>query len=559
MSLAPMATAKPRAEPVAPEPEAVGQRTNIAPPPAGLLPLRLPVALGCAFVSGILYWLAFAGMDVWPLTFVAWVPLVVAMHRQTTRRTTLLGWIAGWTMNVAGFIWLQHMLLEFSGFPWIVCFFFVLVVCGYQGGRIALLGWLYGRASARGWPAPVVFAGAFVASELLFPLLFPWYYAATVHLVPVLTQLADVGGPILVGLALVAPNLALAELAIARLEGRKPTRNVLIAGGAALAVTCLYGLVRIRSVDAATAAAPSSVVGVVQANMGLMEKRTSLDEGLRRHLQLSQKAVRENAADFVVWSETSAMRAVRDDTYRQELRGGVARRIGVPAVFGAVIVKLVADDRRYVLFNTAVSSQADGNVTGRYDKQFLLTFGEYLPFGDTFPVLYKWSPNSGHFTPGTSLEPLTLDVGGATHAITALICYEDVLPRFTNDAVRHGNPDLLVNMTNDAWFGDTAEPWEHLALAKFRAIEHRRYLVRGTNSGVSAVVDPVGRVVAKSGTFSEEAITAPIHWMRAHTVYEIFGDWPWVLVSVVTVVGAFRRRAAGAAAAPSEPTASSPS
>jgi apolipoprotein N-acyltransferase len=549
-----MATERPRSEPtptpegsgpdgtIAPTPEATGKKAAIVLTPAGLLPLRAPVAFGCAFLSGILYWLAFAGMDVWPLTFVAWVPLMVALHRQPTRRATLLGWIAGWTMNVAGFIWLQHMLLEFSGFPWIVCFFFVLVVCGYQGGRIAMLGWLYGRASARGWPGPLVFAGAFVASELLFPLLFPWYYAATVHQVPVLMQVADLGGPILVGLALVAPNLALAELAIARLEGRKPVREPLLAGGVSLVLLVLYGLVRIRSVDAAAAAAPSSVVGVVQANMGLMEKRTAFDEGLLRHLELSKKAEQEDHADFVVWSETSAMSPVREEMYRQQLRLGVGRRIGVPAIFGAVIVKLVPDDRRYVLYNSGVSSQSDGTVIGRYDKQFLLTFGEYLPFGESFPILYKWSPNSGHFTPGTSLDPLPLDVGGAQHAVTALICYEDVLPRFTNDAVRHADPDLLVNMTNDAWFGDTAEPWEHLALAKFRAVEHRRFFVRGTNSGVSAVVDPVGRVVAKSRPFQQEAISATIHWMHSRTVYEVVGDWPWVLVSLATIVGAFRKR-----------------
>jgi apolipoprotein N-acyltransferase len=522
--------------------DATPEESTLEPSAVKVLPLRAPLAFAAAFVSGLLYWLAFAGMDVWPLTFVAWVPLLVAMHGQTTRRATLLGWVAGWTMNVAGFIWLQGMLREFSGFPVVVCFFFVLVVCGYQGGRIALLGWLYGRASKRGWPVPVVFAAAFATSELLFPLLFPWYYAATVHQVPVLTQIADLGGPILVGLALVAPNLALAELVLARLEGRKPARQLLGVGAAALALTCGYGLVRIHSVDAAAAATPESVVGVVQANMGLMEKRNSLDEGLHRHLELSQEVEHDAHADFVVWSETSAMRAVGEETYQRDLRAGVARRIGVPAIFGAVVIKLVPDDRRYVLYNTAVSSNADGTVTGRYDKQFLLTFGEYLPFGDSFPILYKWSPNSGHFTPGTSLEPLTLEVGGARHAISALICYEDVLPRFTNDAVRHADPDLLVNMTNDAWFGDTAEPWEHLALAKFRAIEHRRFFVRGTNSGVSAVIDPVGRVLAKSGTFREEAISAKIHWMHSRTVYEVVGDWPWLLVSIATFVGAFRRR-----------------
>ena len=126
--------------------------------------------------------------------------------------------------------------------------------------------------------------------------------------------------------------------------------------------------------------------------------------------------------------------------------------------------------------------------------------------------------------------------------MTPLVCYEDILPEFTNQAVRHADPELLVNMTNDAWFGDTLEPWQHLALAQFRAIEHRRYLVRGTNSGVSAVVDPVGRVVVHSGTFAVEAISATIHWMRSRTVYEWIGDWPWLIVSLLSLGAAFRRR-----------------
>jgi apolipoprotein N-acyltransferase len=278
--------------------------------------------------------------------------------------------------------------------------------------------------------------------------------------------------------------------------------------------------------------------------MGLMEKRSSYDEGLRRHLKLSTE-LREKGADFVVWSETSAMRPVLDADYAEELRG-VADRIGLPAVFGAVVVKRVPDEREYVLFNTAVSSDASGRIEGRYDKQYLLTFGEYLPFGETFPILYRWSPNSGHFTPGTSLEPLSVDVKGQAHPVTALICYEDILPRFTNDAVRHANPELIVNLTNDAWFGDTEAPWEHFALTEMRAIEHRRFLVRGTNSGVSGVVDPVGRVVAHTGTFRTESVSATIHWMRSHTVYEAVGDWPWVLVSGGMIWAAFRRRRATA-------------
>jgi apolipoprotein N-acyltransferase len=506
----------------------------------GVLPLSAPMAYGGAVVSGVLYWLAFPGMEMWPLAFVAWVPLLVAMQGQTTRRTMLLGWVAGITMNVTGFWWLQGMLSTFSGFPAPICFLFMLIVCAFQGARIGFQGWLYGRAVARGWPSAPVFAAAFVAAELIYPVLFVWYFAATVHQVPLFMQLGEVGGPIGVGLVLVAANLAVGEAVLARMERRKVAVPTLATGAAVVAFACVYGAIRIHMVDAQAQAAPGATVGVVQANMGLAEKRTSFDEGLRRHLKLSAD-LRQRGADFVVWSETSAMRPVRDSSYTDELRG-LASRVGMPSIFGAVIVKRVPDEREYVLYNSVVSSDAEGTISGRYDKHVLLKFGEYLPFGETFPILYRWSPNSGRFTPGTSFDPLMVDVRGVKHPVSALICYEDILPQFTNDAVRHADPELIVNLTNDAWFGDTEAPWEHFALAQLRAVEHRRYYVRGTNSGVSGVVDPVGRVVAHSGTFQMEALAAPIHWMRSHTVYEVLGDWPWVLVSGGLIYMAFRRR-----------------
>ncbi len=522
------------------DPVAQAEAPSKAAEHAGALPLSAPLAYAGAVATGLLYWLAFPAIDAWPLAFVAWVPLALALYRQTPRRAALLGWVAGITMNVAGFWWLQGMLSTFSGFPAPVCFFFLLVVCAFQGGRIAFQGWLYGRATARGWPHLPVFAAAFVASELLFPVLFLWYFAATLHTVPLLSQLAEVGGPILVGLVIVAFNLSIVEAVLARLERRKVSIAALAMGPGVVAFACAYGALRIRAVDAATQAAPAAKVGIAQANMGLQEKRSSYEEGLHRHLQLSEQ-LRSEGDDFVVWSETSAMRPVRDESYAQELRA-VASRIHLPAIFGAVIFKHVPDERDYVLFNSAVASDAAGNVEGRYDKQYLLMFGEYLPFGETFPILYRWSPNSGHFSPGTSLDPLFLDVQGTKHPVSVLICYEDILPRFTNDAVRHAKPELIVNLTNDAWFGDTEAPWQHFALAQLRAVEHRRYYVRGTNSGVSGVVDPVGRVVGHTGTFHTESMSATIHWLQSSTVYEWIGDWPWLIVSLGTLYCAFRRR-----------------
>lgn len=513
-----------------------------------------------AILAGLLYFVAFAGVDVWPLTFVCLVPLYVSLIGQTPERATWLGFLTGLAMNLGGFYWLVGMLKTFSGFPTPLCLLFTIIICAYQGSRFALMGWLFGRATKRGWPAPAVFAAAFVASELVYPLLFPWYYAATVHKVPVLMQLADVGGPILVGLVLVAANLAVAEplrayLARARdghvVAGEASEqrlsqlvdRRVIGVGVLSMLITLVYGAARISMVNGRIEKAEPAKVGYVQGNMGLMAKRQDPGEGLRRHRALTSE-LRDKGVDFVVWSETSATFPTREDHAMKNhgFRDHFAASLGVPAIFGAVLFTAGPDGRRY--FNTAVSTDIKGEIRGRYDKQFLLAFGEYLPFGEQFPILYKWSPHSGRFTPGKSLEPVIIDVKGTEHKASVLICYEDILPSFTNSAVRHADPELLVNMTNDAWFGDTTEPWQHLALAKFRAIEHRRYLVRSTNSGVSAVIDPLGGIVpgTLSNTFQTEAREGVIRWMRGTTVYELIGDSLWWLTTLAIGVAAFRRR-----------------
>jgi apolipoprotein N-acyltransferase len=504
------------------------------------LPLPAPWAYGAAVLSGLLYWLSFAGMDIWPLAFVAFVPLWLAMQGQTPRRALGLGVTAGGTMNLAGFYWLLNMLRTFSGFPTALCLVFVVIICAYQGGRIGLMGWLYARASARGWPASLVFLAAFAASELLYPLLFPWYFAASVHQVPALTQTAELGGPILVGVVLVAVNLALGEPLLGRMEKRAVDRRLVAGAGVALALTLLFAAIRIPSVDKRAQAAPPLHVGIVQGNMGLMQKREDPGEGLRRHERMTAE-LRRKGVELVVWSESSVTFPMRESRYQQLMPEYVGRRIGIPAIFGAVLYRTDSDRERW--FNTALSTDPRGEVNGRYDKEFLLAFGEYLPFGDTFPILYQWSPNSGKFSAGTKLDPLVfVDAQGETHNVAALICYEDILPSFTNRAVASEKPELLVNMTNDAWFGDTSEPWEHLALAQFRTIEHRRYLVRSTNSGVSAFIDPVGRVMSHTGTFSAESLDAIVHLCRASTVYEALGDAPWYIVAGLVIAGSFVRR-----------------
>jgi apolipoprotein N-acyltransferase len=500
--------------------------------------VRPRAAYALAVLTGLLYFLAFPGVDLWPLAFVALVPLMIALRNQPARRAAGLGWAAGFTMTMTGFYWLLEMLKTFSGFPTGICLIFMAILCGYQGGRIALMGWLYGRATERGYRAGPVFALAFITSELVYPLLFPWYFGATVHQVPALTQVAEFGNPIVVGLVLIAANLAVTELFIARLDTRPPR---LRAVGVLLSIPVLsaaYGAMRIKQIDAQVARAPKANVGVVQANMSVMAKRLDRSEGLRRHLALTRSLLAQGPMDLAVWSETSVVDAAREERAAEDYPRRFTRLLGVPTVFGAVLYRDVADQREYVLFNSALITDRDGEIRGRYDKTYLLAFGEFLPFGDSFPVLYEWSRNSGKFSRGTSVQSLPL----GDHKVNVHICYEDVIPAFVNTMMRADPAELLVNITNDAWFGDSTEPWIHLALSTFRAIEQRRFLVRSTNSGVSAIVDPVGRVLAHTGTFQQQAIRREVAWLDGRTPYNLWGDAPWWLSTAVILGMSFVRR-----------------
>jgi apolipoprotein N-acyltransferase len=494
----------------------------------------------CA-VSGALYVAAFPGAGIWPLGLVALVPLLLALRNQKPRTALLLGWICGTVTAFLGFFWLLGMLARYSGFPYPLCLLFLFLLSAYQGGRFALFAWLQARAVRNHWPCELAAIGAFAASETAFPLLFPWYFGAVAYRVPLLTQVADLGGPVLVSTVLLIPNLLVVSLIDTATRRCAPNLKLMVAAMGALLAAIGYGAVRIHQVDKAVAGAAAVRIGLVQGNVPMdIRGRQQYSEAYLRQVQLSRELI-DRGAQIVIWPESAFLYTVPASGAEGFMRESLTRQLGeVPALVGAV----VADDSAGAntrLFNSALMIDPSGRITGRYDKHHLLAFGEYLPMGDALPALYKLSPASGHFTSGTSLAPVQM----GDHKMTVLICYEDILPAYVNRAVGQAHPELLVDITNDAWFGESVEPVMHLALATFRAVEHRRFLVRAANTGVSAVIDPVGRVVARTGTFKPAALDGEARWLQGGSGYEIWGDSPWWAVTVAAVAAAFLPRRPG--------------
>lgn len=499
-------------------------------------------------LSGVLSFVAFAGFDIWPLAFVAAVPHLVAVRRgaRTTKHVLAFGFAYGFTANAGGYYWIVEMLDQFSGFPLPLCVLFGAIVWSYQAGQLTLGTWAWHRLSALGLPAAFAFTLVHPAVEWAYPFLFHHYFGNSLHTVPVLIQIADLGGPLLVTALTAVVNGAVFDALEARREGRPWPRACLAAAAGALVFTVAYGAYRIRDIDARAEAAPQLKVSLVQANMGIFEKRENPTEGLERHVAQSVLAQQEWKPELIFWPE-SAYTFVLPHGARNLRRAFIqeADALKTPVLFGGIRAREDADRRR--VFNTAFLMDGEKNVLGTYDKMFLLPFGEYIPFGERFPKLYDISKNSGRFTPGVT--PNAIEFEG--HRIAPLVCYEDVVPSFVRGFVRATRPELLVNLTNDAWFGDTTEPWEHLALAKFRAVEHHLFLVRATNTGVSAIVDPVGRVLTHGPVFERATLHGTVRWMQETTLYQAVGDvMGWgSLLAVALLLWRGRRRAAPAGGA----------
>ena len=184
------------------------------------------------------------------------------------------------------------------------------------------------------------------------------------------------------------------------------------------------------------------------------------------------------------------------------------------------------------IWNSAIVVDEEGRIGDHYDKIQLLAFGEYIPGGEWFPQIYQWSPLASHLSRGQTTAPLRW--GG--YRFATFICYEDILPRIVSATMSdhgEGRAHAMVNLTNDSWYGAGHEQEQHLMLATVRSIEHRRWLVRATSTGISAFVDATGRVLERIGRNLRGVSVRDVPMLQGTTVYEAVGDWPgWLALAV---------------------------
>jgi apolipoprotein N-acyltransferase len=487
-----------------------------------------------ALVCGGLLVLSGSRFDIWPLAWIASAPLIWIVLDEKTTHAWIDGWLFGLAANAGGLYWFVRYLERFAHLPLVVALLVFLLLIAYQAITWALFGHFLRRLH-RDAGVPVTFLApiVFVAVEAVVPGVFGWHLAITQAWVTPVIQIAELTGPLGVTFLVMLGNAMLYDAVHTRRTSATWPRGAVCAAAAVLIAAVGFGFARIHQVRSAREAAAKFTVGVVQGNIAI-PRRGRPDEAhaqLALHQQQSA-ALQQAGADLILWPETAYPYPLRRDQERDWPRGHPRRaRQGFerPLLFGAATV---GGSSRYP-YNSALLLDEHDRVRGRFDKNILIVFGEYIPLYEQLPFLRRWLPASaGHLARGTDVALLSVESPAGVVRIAPMICYEDTFPSFGRRLARRG-PNLLVNLTNDAWFGDTSLPWHHLAASVYRAVELRLDLVRAANTGVSAFIDSTGRVYARSRSVDpDDALYAPPETLleaaavqEAHTLYATLGEW----------------------------------
>ncbi len=472
-----------------------------------------------AALSGLLQVLMFPSFGYFLLAPVCLVPLLLAVARESGgRKQFLLGWLAGAIFWGGACYWIYDVMHRYAHLPALAAgaifagFFLV------KGLHLGLFSVLAAPLLKTRWAIPAV-AALWVALEGTHQYLgFTWLHLGNAGIsMAVLVRLAPYTGVYGVSFALALMNIALASALIGR-----PRRQL----AWLVLLPALYLLPALPPPETGDAG-----VRLIQPNVNPDEvvgrgwSRRRLAQHLERMEFLSTEAAASSESippDLVVWPEYPLSGYFfRDPSYRSFMER-LARKADAHVIFNAVDFEPSADRRP---LNTAVTLDPAGKMVSRYDKIFLVPFGEFVPWPFSY-FIDKVTLETGDFVPGTEIAVARL----GEHQVGTFICYESVFARGVRRFV-DGGAEVLVNISNDSWYGRSAARDQHLLIARMRAIENARWLLRATNDGVTSIIDPAGRVVVALPSFEEGVLAGRFNYSSRITWFTRFGEWFWWIVA----------------------------
>jgi len=482
-----------------------------------------------AAASGLMLTCSFPKIGWHYMAWVSLVPLLVCLKDTSPFNGFRLGLVSGLVHQVTLIYWMTITMHQYGQLPWAVSIPVMLLMAFYLALYVAVFSWLLVRYIHKPLLRMISIPILWVALEYLRAHLltgFPWELLgysqyANLHWI----QLADLSGVYGVSFLIVLVNAILFFTLQEVLNTKNAPRvswpfvlGVPASGLAILMLVWLYGDYRIQQTDEQIKNSPSSRIGIVQGNIEQsMKWDPSFQEAtVRKYVELSL-GIKTRLPELIVWPETATpFYFLYDDALSKMVVNGI-QQAGTDFLFGAPSFFMKDNDLHY--FNSAYLVDAEGSVKGKYDKVHLVPFGEYVPLKKWLPFIGKMVEQVGDFQAGAKGSVIPWK----DFRLGILICYEGIFPDLAREAVKNG-ASVLINITNDAWYGRTSAPYQHFSMAVFRAVENHRSLVRSANTGFSGFIDPGGRILSSTELFEDAAITRKIPLLSGLTVYARMGD-----------------------------------
>lgn len=484
-----------------------------------------------AVVSGVLLALSFPKPGLSILAWVAFLPLFYAVRGNTFKRSFQLGWLAGFIAYCGIFYWLNIVMTTYGKLPLAISICLTFLMASYLALYPALALACSRYAENSSVPQVISFPFIWVALEYARAYLltgFPWALLGYTQFrtLPII-QIADLAGVYGVSFLILVVNVFLFQL-WRWVRGKDGALYPFLSTALALPLLVLviwYGFVSLNTEasgrEIKVALAQGNIPQDIKWNPAFQEDTVAIYERLSRR-------TRGTAVDLIVWPESSLPFFFQKELVYSSRVSALARETGASLVVSSPAIEQGND--RDLLLNSAFMIAPDGATVGRSDKVHLVPFGEYVPLAKLLPFVNKMVQGIGDFSSGSDVFPLQ----AVACKTGILICFEGIFPEISREYVVKG-ADVLVNITNDAWFGDSSAPYQHLSMTVFRAVENRVPLIRSANTGVTAIIDSRGHIRGMTELFREALLTGTVKVGNEKSFYTERGDifaWFCLLTSM---------------------------
>jgi apolipoprotein N-acyltransferase len=492
-----------------------------------------------ALASGILLTLAFPSYDFYLLAWIGFIPLMLSLWGRTQKEAFRTGFVFGVTFFFGTLYWIYHSIHVFGGIPLTASLAIVFLLCMGLALYPALFSCLF-LAIIRKTKLPALLTApvVWVVLEFLrsYALTgFPWASIgySQYRFLPII-QVADITGIYGISFLVLAVNGALVDIVLIKRKLRDmPLYPVgyamlgLLLLGATLIASLGYGAWRLGQ-ERSHGSVP---VSVIQGNIEQDKKWEPAfqKEVLDIYLDLSKKAAADSP-QLIIWPETAIPFLYDYDTANTERLLSMQQSLKAYLLFGSVMLRERTKEKA-LLTNSALLLDPAGKLIYKYDKIHLVPFGEYVPLKGVLFFIDKLVAGIGDYVPGESYVRAGTEFGG----FGSMICYEIIFPGLVRKFFTGGG-DFMVTMTNDAWFGRTAGPFQHFSMAVFRAVENRKPVVRAANTGISGIIDSNGRITARTPLFTRQILSGQVAMDKTMTFYTKYGDIFSYLCMVIFII-----------------------